>query len=306
MKKHSEPSQHIFEYRAAERGKLLLSLYITLAVMLIELVGGVLSNSIALVSDAGHMFTHCFAIGIGLIAIFISSQPTCHHKTFGMYRAEVLAAFINGIFLMLVVIVIIYEACLRILHPKEVLTSQMLVIAILGLGVNIATIYILNDVHDKGMNIKSVFYHMIADAASSVGIVIAAVVIAFTGWNVIDPIISIAISLIIAYWAWGILKESTGVLLEMAPPGMDVDKVEESLKARFPEIKEMNSAHLWTITSNMLVFSAHVLLHDFVYEQKSKLASRINKHLFEKFMIAESTIQIVYPGESGLHEEILH
>jgi len=284
----------------------MLSLYITLAVMILEFVGGILTNSIALISDAGHMFTHCFAIAIGLIAIFISSQPSCHHKTFGMYRAEVLAAFINGIFLMLVVLIILYEACLRILHPKEVATSQMLFIAIIGLVVNIATIYILHGVHDKDMNIKSVFYHMIADAASSVGIVIAAVVIAFTGWDVIDPIISIGISLLIAYWAWGILKESTGVLLEMAPPGMDIDKVEESLKSYFPEIKEMHSAHLWTITSNMLVFSAHVLLHELVLEQNSKLASRINKHLFEKFMIAESTIQIVYSDKANMHKELLH
>lgn len=156
-------TEHLFEYRSVEKKKLTLSLLITLAMMLIELVGGFLTNSLALISDAGHMFTHAFAIGISLIAIMIAKNPPCHHKTFGLYRTEILAAFVNGVSLLLVVSVIIYEAIQRIIHPKDVLSFQMLLVAFIGLIVNLVSIFILHSHHKKDLNIKSIFSHMIAD-----------------------------------------------------------------------------------------------------------------------------------------------
>lgn len=293
-------SEHLFEYRSVEKKKLMLSLSITSVVMIIELIGGFLTNSIALLSDAGHMFTHSFAIGIGLIAIIIARKPPCHHKTFGLYRAEILAAFINGLFLLLVVGVIIYEAVLRIIHPKEVLGLYMLMIALVGLTVNITSIFILRGSYKTDLNVRSVFYHMIGDAASSVGVIIAAVVIFYTRWNIIDPIVSLGISAVIIYWAWGILKESTRVLLEMAPTGLNIDIINDDLKTNFPEIKELYNVHLWTITPEMLVFSAHIKLgtpHKLPTNQ-DKLISRINKHLSEKYKIIESTIQIASEDEN--------
>ncbi|HDY87985.1 MAG TPA: cation transporter, partial [bacterium] len=157
----------LFEYRSVEKKKLILSLSITFVVMLIEFVGGILTNSIALISDAGHMFTHSFTIGISLIAIFIACKPPCHHKTFGMYRAEIVAAFTNGLVLLFVVGVIIYEAVQRIIHPAEILGMQMLLIALLGLFVNVVSIFIIHGAHKRDLNVRSVFYHMIADVASS-------------------------------------------------------------------------------------------------------------------------------------------
>ena len=277
----------------------MLSLSITLVVMIIELIGGFLSHSIALISDAGHMFTHCFAIGISLVAIEIARKPPCHHRTFGLYRAEILAAFINGLFLILVVGVIIYEAVMRIIHPREVLSISMLMIGAIGLIVNIVSIIILHGSHREDLNVKSVFYHMTGDAISSVGIVIGAGIIYYTGWNVLDPIISLVISAIIIYWAVGILRESTKILLEMAPTGLNSDTITDDLKRTFPEIKEVYNAHLWTITANMLVFSAHIQFDNMKRKisEQHDVVSKINEYLADKYRIIESTIQLRSEGE---------
>ena len=283
-------SDHSVEYRSVEKKKIILSLSFTALVMIVEIIGGLLAYSIALISDAAHMFTHCFALGISLMAIIIAGQPPCHHKTFGLYRAEILAAFINGLFLLLVVAVIIYEAVLRIIHPVEVLGFHMLIIALVGLAANLVSIAILHGFKKEDLNIRSVFFHMVADAVSSVGIVIAAIVIYYTGWNIIDPLVSLGISIVIIFWALGILKESSRILLEMAPKGLNIDIINEDLKANFPEIKEIDNVHLWTITSDILVFSAHLKLK--LAADQNKLISRINKHLSEKFKIIESTVQI--------------
>lgn len=286
-------SEHLFEFRTVEKKKLILSLTITSIVMIIEIIGGFLTNSIALLSDAGHMFTHSFAIGISLIAIIIACKPPCHHRTFGLYRTEVLAAFVNGLFLLLVVAIIIYEAFQRFIHPVEVLGFQMLLIAFLGLAVNLTSIFILHGSHKENLNIRGVFYHMIADAVSSVGIVLAAVVILLTGWNFLDPLVSLGISLLIIYWAWGILKDSTRVLLETAPKGLDIGIITNDLKKKFPEIKELYNVHLWTIIPEMIVFSAHATINSNKLKTKQeKLIKKINTYLSKKYNIVESTIQV--------------
>ncbi len=286
-------SDHIFEFRTVEKMKLILSLVITSIVMIIEIIGGFLTNSIALLSDAGHMFTHSFAIGISLIAIIIACKPPCHHRTFGLYRTEVLAAFVNGLFLLLVVTIIIYEAIQRFIHPVEILGFQMLLIAFIGLTVNLASIYILHGSHKENLNIRGVFYHMIADAISSIGIVFAALLILYTGWNFVDPLVSLGISVLIIYWAWGILKDSTRVLLETAPKGLDIDVISNDLKKKFPEIKELYNVHLWTIIPEMIVFSAHITINIKKLKMKQeKLIAKINKYLSKNYNIIESTIQV--------------
>ena len=296
-------SEQLFEYRSVEERKLTLSLVITLIVMIVEIAGGVLTSSIALISDAGHMFTNCFALAIGLAAIRIARKPPCHHRTFGLYRAEVLAAFINGLFLLLIVAIMVYEAVLRIIQPKEVLGLQMLGVALIGLAVNVASILILQGASKEDLNVRSVFYHMVADAASSVGIVVAAVVILYTGWNILDPLVSLGISALIIRWAWGILRESTKVLLEIAPTGLNIDVISDDLKERFPEIKELLNVHLWTITAGMNVFSAHVRL-DNVHEttEQQELISRIHDYLSESYGVIESTIQIAPDVEAEVRE----
>lgn len=279
----------------------MFSFAITVVVMAVELAGGVLTRSIALISDAGHMFTHAFAIAISLVAISVARRAPCHHRTFGLYRAEILAAFINGLFLLGVAGLIMYESIERIIEPHDILARDMLLIALLGLIANIASIAILHGSHRRNINIKGVFYHLVADAASSVGIVFAAIIIYCTRWNIVDPIVSIGISLVIVFWAIGILKESAKILLEMAPASMNVDIIISDLKDRFPEIRQLEHAHLWMITADMLVFSAHVLLDDTHQDAgaQNRLVSDISCFLCDKYHIMESTIQILSEGDAG-------
>jgi cobalt-zinc-cadmium efflux system protein len=285
---------HLNEYRSVERKKLSLSLVITFTAMIIEFIGGYISNSVALISDAGHMFTHSFAIGISLIAIVIAvKRPPCHHRTFGLYRTEILAAFINGLFLLAVAGIIIYEAVEHIINPVEVSGLQMLVVAAIGLIVNLASIYILHGSDKKDLNVKSVFYHMIADAASSVGVIIAAVVIYFTNWYIIDSLVSLMICAVIIFWAWGVLRDSSRILLQVAPKGLDTETIQNDLKNNFPEIAEVYHLHLWTVTADMLVFSTHIKPADSLpCDRYEELVSRINCYLSEKYHIIESTVQI--------------
>jgi cobalt-zinc-cadmium efflux system protein len=287
-------SSHLFEFRSVEKKKLVLSLLITLVVMIVEILGGILTFSIALISDAGHMFTHAFAIGLSLLAIVIAKRPACHHKTFGLYRAEVLAAFINGLFLLPIIGFIIYEAIIRFLNPQEIGSLYMLIVALIGLGVNVSSILILRGSQNTNISVRSVFYHMIADAASSIGIVIVAIIITYSDWTFLDPIVSIGISIIILFWAYGILKDSIRILLEMTPSGLNIEDIGKDLMSKFNKISEILHIHLWTITPDMLVFSAHIKMRacEAPNEQET-LILNISEYLSEKYNILESTIQTV-------------
>lgn len=166
--------------------------------MTVELIGGILINSLALVSDAGHMFTHAFAIIIGLVTILLAQKPPRHHKTYGLYRSEVLAVFINGMFLLFVVVIIILESIERILNPTQINGFIMLFLAIIGLIANVTSILILQGSQKSDLNVKGVFYHMFADAIASIGIVIVAIFIILNpNWTILDPIISVGISIVI-------------------------------------------------------------------------------------------------------------
>ncbi|MHA1996009.1 MAG: cation diffusion facilitator family transporter [Candidatus Hodarchaeales archaeon] len=288
-------SEHLLEYRTVEKKRLLISFLITSLVMVLEVLGGLLTNSIALISDAGHMFTHSFAIAISLIAVYIARRPVCHHKTFGLFRAEILAAFINGLFLLLVVITLVYEAIMRIINPVDVMAAEMLVIAIIGLLVNTFSIFLLLGSRKSDLNLQGLFYHILGDTASSIGIVIAAVVIYFSRWTIIDPLVSLLISIIILIWAIGILRDSTRILLEMTPKGLTIDIIEDDIKQKFPDVKAIYNTHLWTVTSEMLVFSCHIRLSQLIStSQQDDLVSRVNNYLHTKYQIVESTIQVQF------------
>lgn len=285
----------LMQYRSVERKRLLLSLTITVVVMIIEIIGGFMANSIALLSDAGHMFTHAFAISISLFAIYLARKPPCHHKTYGMYRAEVLAAFINGLFLLLIVAFIMYEAFLRLLEPQPIESISMFLVAVLGLAVNLTSIAILHGSHQEDINVKGVFFHMIGDAASSVGIVIASIVIFYTEWYFLDPLVSFGIAIVIVFWAGNILKDSARVLLEMTPKGVNVHMVEDDLKEKFEEIVDVYDTHMWTITPEIIVFSTHIQLSDSI--NQDEFIMRVNDYLSRKYNIYESTIQVAFSAE---------
>jgi len=265
---------------------------ITGSVMVVEVIGGILTRSLALLSDAGHMFTHFFALAVSFAAIRIACTPPCHHRTFGFYRAEVLAALFNSLFLFAVTAYILYAGVKRLAHPEPVLGLQMLVVAAIGLVVNVVSVLILRGSARDDLNIKGAFLHVMADTVSSVVIIVGAIVIYFSGWNVIDPLLAIGISAVIAVWAWGLLKDSVNILLEVAPRGVTVDGVSAELRKAIPEIREIHDMHIWVITSNMYSLTAHIALNPVAEEEVSGILEKMNRLLDEKYDIEHTTIQI--------------
>jgi cobalt-zinc-cadmium efflux system protein len=252
------------DYRSVEQRKLKLTMAITGSVMVVEVIGGILTRSLALLSDAGHMFTHFFALGVSFAAIRIACTAPCHHRTFGFYRAEVLAALFNGLFLFAVTAYILYEGIKRLVHPEPVLGLQMLVVAMIGLVVNIMSVLILRGSARDDLNIKGAFLHVMADTVSSVVIIIGAIVIYFSGWN----------------------------LLEVAPRGVTADDVGAELRKAIPEIREIHDMHIWVITSNMYSLTAHITLDPAAAAEARGVLERINSLLDEKYDIAHTTIQL--------------
>jgi cobalt-zinc-cadmium efflux system protein len=279
------------DYRSVEQRKLKLTMAITGSVMIVEVIGGILTRSLALLSDAGHMFTHFFALGVSFAAIRIACTAPCHHRTFGFYRAEVLAALFNSLFLFAVTAYILYEGVKRLAHPEPVLGLQMLVVAVIGLAVNVASVLILRGSARDDLNIKGAFLHVMADTVSSIVIIVGAIVIYFSGWNVIDPLLAIGISAVIAVWAWGLLKDSINILLEVAPRGITADDVSAELRKAIPEIREIHDMHIWVITSNMYSLTAHIALDPAAAAEARGILERINRILDEKYDIEHTTIQ---------------
>jgi cobalt-zinc-cadmium efflux system protein len=270
------------------------SLGITAVVMIAEFIGGWLSGSIALISDAAHMFTHAIALGISMSGILIARKPVCHHRTFGLLRAEVVAAFVNGLLLLVATVWIVIESIDRILHPQPILTIHMLTVAILGLAVNVVSIFLLEGSRKGDMNVHSVFLHMVSDAASSVAIVVAAVVIRFTNWVWLDPAVSIGIAFLILLWAGSLLSDSLRVLLEMAPKGHDIMTITDAMTIRFPEIIETQNEHIWTITPSIIVFTAHLVVDGRKVQshQINEWLEQIEHWLKATFDVSESTLQV--------------
>ena len=296
MKHSHRPKQdsisNIHEYRSVAKNKLVLSMVITASVMVVEVIGSILTGSLALGSDAGHMFTHLFALAISFVAIVIASKEPCHHRTYGFYRAEILAALFNSIFLFGVTAYIFYQGIERLLHPQPVLGFEMLLVALLGLAANGLSILILRGSVKSNLNIKSAFLHMFADTVSSVAIIIGAVIVSLTNWYFIDPLLGIGISILIFVWAWGLLKDSVNVLLETAPKGMDIDTVSSKLKEKIPEITQITDMHIWEITSGMYSLTAHIEADLTNIENTNQLIDKINKILDEEYGIEHTTVQV--------------
>jgi len=285
-------SAHSHDYRSVEKRKLKLAMIVTGVVMVLEIAGGFLTNSLALLSDAGHMFTHLFALGVALFAIVIASKDPCHHRTFGLYRAEILAALFNSIFLFGVTALILYEGIKRLLNPEEVLALQMLLVAGIGLVANLASVLILRGSHRDDINVRGAFLHVLADTLSSVVILIGGVVITFTNLNVIDPILSIGISILIFVWAQKLFRESVNILLEAAPKGIDTDIISDAIRREIPKVKDIYDMHIWVITSGMYSFTAHVAVDEPDLDKQREIIEKVNRLLREKYRIEHTTIQI--------------
>lgn len=283
------------EYRQHERKRLLFASAITGGIFIVEIVGGIASNSLALISDAGHMLTHLFALLISLFAVFFATKPPTEKKTYGFFRIEILAALFNGVTLVVIAAWIFYEAYQRFMHPETISSGKMFVIAVVGLIANLSCAYILKgDGHDHGighsLNLESAFIHMLGDTVSSVGVIFGAVIIYYTGWFAIDPIISVLICVLILLWSYKLIMESVDVLLEATPKEINIDEIIEGLK-QISGIDNAHDIHVWTITSGMYAMSAHIDTKDMLISETTKLSKEINDVVSKKFKIGHTVIQ---------------
>jgi len=264
---------------------------LTAVVMVLETVGGVLTNSLALLSDAGHMLTHLMALFISLLAIIFASKPPTLKKSFGFYRLEILAALFNGFFLFLITAWIVYEAYHRFITPEPVATSEMMIIAIVGLVTNLLTAFLLTGTKRKDINTQSAILHLAGDTFASVGVVVGAGIIAWTQWWWVDPALSVIISLLILYWAFDLIRDAIDILLEATPKEIDPDRVVDAIKS-FEEVRDMHDVHVWTLTSGMYALSAHVAIKDMPLKQTAPLLKKINTLLCDRFKIGHAAIQL--------------
>ncbi|HEY6010702.1 MAG TPA: cation diffusion facilitator family transporter [Nitrospirota bacterium] len=311
---HDDGHTHALGRAAAGGGRrdLLIALAITLLMMVAEIIGGLLSNSLALLSDAGHMLTDNLALLLSFFAMTFASLPPTERRTFGFHRLEILAAFVNGIVLVVISIYIMYQAYLRLVHPQPVQGRLMLVIAIIGLVANIIGAFFLHKHSHASLNIRGAYLHIVGDALSSLGVVIGGIIILYTGWYLIDPILSVMISLVIIFGAWKLVAESVNILLESAPAHIDIDRVAAEIE-ELKGVREAYHIHLWTITSGVYALSAHVVIDDQLVSSSRELHDRIRALLSEKFKILHSTIQLEcekcdlspmcsLPGNAGRHQ----
>jgi len=268
---------------------LAIALAITFLYFVVEVAGGILTNSLALLSDAGHMLSDIAALGLSLVAFQISKRPATSKRTFGYHRFEIVAALVNGLVLWLIVGVIFHEAYQRFFTPPEVQSLGMLIIATIGLGVNIAAGLILYRSHHESLNVHSAFLHVVGDALGSVGAIIAALVMLSTGWYLADPLISFLIGGLILYTSWGLIKESADILMQSVPRGISLDEVQNSMESVNGVLK-VHDLHVWAVTSGVFTLSAHAVING--DNDSHQVLSELEKALSEKFAIRHTTIQL--------------
>ena len=282
-------SDHHHSFAGKNKKNLTIVFILTFSFMVVEAVGGYLTNSLALIADAAHMFTDTGALALALIAIWFAKKPATANKTYGYYRTEILAAFINALVLLLISFFILYEAWQRLSHPPEVLSGPMLIIASLGLVVNIIGMKLLSEGSSKSLNIKGAYLEVFSDMIGSIGVIVASLLIMFKGWEIADPIASIAMGVLILPRTWNLLRQVTHVLLEGTPSHLDIEEIKDEL-SNVDGVLSVHDVHVWTITSGIDVMTAHVNIADF--SDGCEILNNIKKILVQKFNILHSTIQL--------------
>jgi cobalt-zinc-cadmium efflux system protein len=257
--------------------RLLLSFTLTLLILIAEVIGGIVSKSLALLSDAGHMLTDVFALGLSMIAMRIGRKPSDRRATFGYQRIGLLAAVINAVSLIVIALFIFYESYHRFLSPPQIHTTTMLIIAGIGLTGNILIALILGHSH-KDLNIKSAWLHVLGDTLSSVGVIISGIIIYYTGWLFADPVASILIGVIILFGGIRVVKEALTIFLEMTPTGFDAEKIVKKI-AEMPGVMGIHDVHLWSPSHRTVAFSAHIWVHDQKLSEVAELRRTIEEAL---------------------------
>jgi cobalt-zinc-cadmium efflux system protein len=291
----SAPHSHLGHKhgRASDsRRKLSLVLVLTAIYMVAEAVGGWWTGSLALMADAGHMLTDVAALGLALLAAWFSARPATSNKTFGYHRLEILAALVNGVTLVVISILILYEAYQRWASPPLVRGNVVMLIATGGLGINLISAWILHGRHEIDLNIRGAWLHVISDALGSVGAIVAGALMWLYGWYAADPLFSALIGILIVWSSWRLIRESTNVLLEGTPAHINLAAVEESI-LRTEGVNNVHDLHVWTITSGREALSAHVI-HDYDVSQP-ELLKELRAKLHDRFGVDHLTIQMETP-----------
>ncbi|WP_299954582.1 cation diffusion facilitator family transporter [uncultured Modestobacter sp.] len=291
---------------AAHRGRLVVVLVLTGSVFVVELVGALLSGSLALLADAAHMATDALGIGMALGAVTLAQRPARGRRTFGWQRIEVLAAVGNGLLLLLVGGYVVVEAIRRIGDPPDIHSGWMLGVALLGLAVNVGSLSLLRAGQGESLNTRGAYLEVVGDALGSVAVIIAAVVISTTGWTGADVVASLAVGALVLPRAWSLLREALDVLLEAAPKGVDLAQVREHVLG-VSGVLDVHDLHAWTITSGLPVLSAHVVVTDEVLADGhgGRVLDALCSCLGDHFDLEHCTFQLESPGHRN-HESPVH
>lgn len=271
--------------------RLMFAIVLTAITLVAEIIGGIWSNSLALLSDAGHVFLDLFALVLSLAAIKLAAQPPNEQHSYGWHRAEVLAGLINGLTIFIMAIGILYEGSKRLISPEEVQTTPMLIIAVLGLIANLLAAKGLHGHSHDDLNVRSAFLHVLGDAAASVGVIAGALIMHYTGWYQADPIISIGIGLLILVGAGRVLRDAVHILMEGVPRGMSVEQVASHIRD-IEGVMDIHHLNIWTVCSHILALSAHIEIDPAYEGERSRLLHTIEHELQHNFHITHTTIQL--------------
>jgi cobalt-zinc-cadmium efflux system protein len=290
---HDDAHSHGANDRNLKR--VMIALVLTGTFMVVEVIGGIISGSLALLADAGHMLTDTMALALAAMAFHVSKRPPDGKLTFGYQRFQVLAAFVNGLSLLAIVGWILFEAVSRFIQPRDVLGETMLLVAVAGLMVNLLSFAVLHTGDQENLNIRGAALHVAGDLLGSIAAIVAALVIIYTGWFMIDPILSIAVAGLILKSAWALVKRSAHILLEGAPEWLDVAAMQDRIVAGVAGVGEIHHVHIWGLTPQELMLTMHMTITDEVQNQ-SDVIRNTKKFLREEYGIGHSTIEVEVDG----------
>ena len=265
------------------------TLILTGGYFLIELAAGLWTGSLALLADAGHMLADAGGLALALFAIRMAALPPTPEKTYGYYRVEILAALVNAIVLLVIAVLILYDAYRRFISPPDLLGGPMLVVAVVGLGVNLAGMWLLREGSGESLNLKSAYLDLLGDALGSLGVVLVALLVITLGWRLADPLIAAAIAAFIIPRTWGLLRQAVNVLLEGTPAHVDLAELEGAM-AHVAGVRQVHDLHVWTLTSGKYAMSGHVVIEDSAVG--NRILNDLHTLLHERFGIDHTTIQI--------------
>lgn len=286
---------HAHEADESNLRRVMIALVLTGTFMLVEIAGGIISGSLALLADAGHMLTDTMALALAAMAFHVAKRPPDGKLTFGYQRFQILAAFVNGLSLLAIVGWILFEAVSRFLSPSDVLGGTMLVVAAAGLVVNLICFAVLNSGDRENLNIRGAALHVAGDLLGSIAAIVAAIVIIYTGWMTIDPILSIAVAALILKSAWSLVKRSAHVLLEGAPEWLNVKSMQKRIVAGVPAVGEIHHVHIWGLTPQQLMLTMHMSLADPAASQLQVIRD-VKRFLKKEYGIGHCTIEVDIEG----------